>query len=159
MTETPDLFGGSEINRFVGEYRFLSNFAPARVTVTAGRRMLWAPTTEHAYQALKTIDPAERTMIVSSRTPGEAKRIGRQVRIRPGWEEMKVDLMAGLLAQKFAQPTYRRKLLATGEATLIEGNDWGDTFWGVCRGRGANWLGFLLMDLRKAMAEDEKTAA
>ena len=28
---------------------------------------------------------------------------------------------------------------------LVEGNYWGDTFWGICNGEGTNWLGILLM--------------
>ena len=36
----------------------------------------------------------------------------------------------------------------TGEAELIEGNDWGDITWGVCNGIGENKLGKILMKLR-----------
>lgn len=39
-------------------------------------------------------------------------------------------------------------LEATGDAELIEGNHWGDTFWGVCNGVGQNNLGKLLMAIR-----------
>jgi predicted NAD-dependent protein-ADP-ribosyltransferase YbiA (DUF1768 family) len=42
-------------------------------------------------------------------------------------------------------------LLETGDAELIEGNDWGDTFWGVCGGKGNNFLGKLLMEVRKEL--------
>jgi len=34
---------------------------------------------------------------------------------------------------------------------LIEGNTWGDTYWGVCRGRGSNNLGKLLMKIREVL--------
>ena len=40
------------------------------------------------------------------------------------------------------------KLKATGDGQIVEGNTWGDTFWGVCGGRGQNWLGRLLMERR-----------
>ena len=43
------------------------------------------------------------------------------------------------------------KLLDTGDAILIEGNDWGDRYWGVCDGVGQNKLGLILMGLRKKM--------
>jgi predicted NAD-dependent protein-ADP-ribosyltransferase YbiA (DUF1768 family) len=49
----------------------------------------------------------------------------------------------------------RERLLATGEAELIEGNTWNDTFWGVCKGEGQNWLGKILMEVRKELAEVE----
>jgi predicted NAD-dependent protein-ADP-ribosyltransferase YbiA (DUF1768 family) len=42
-----------------------------------------------------------------------------------------------------------QKLLDTGTQTLVEGNWWGDVFWGVCKGVGSNHLGKLLMKLRK----------
>lgn len=38
--------------------------------------------------------------------------------------------------------------LATGDAILIEGNTWGDRFWGVCEGFGQNHLGHVLMRVR-----------
>jgi predicted NAD-dependent protein-ADP-ribosyltransferase YbiA (DUF1768 family) len=44
-------------------------------------------------------------------------------------------------------------LLATDEADLVEGNHWNDTFWGVCRGVGQNWLGRILMDERASIRE------
>lgn len=49
---------------------------------------------------------------------------------------------------KFAEPGLQAKLLETGNEELVEGNYWGDTFWGVCRGRGENHLGKLLMKVR-----------
>jgi predicted NAD-dependent protein-ADP-ribosyltransferase YbiA (DUF1768 family) len=56
--------------------------------------------------------------------------------------------MRSLLRQKFAHPSMRERLLATGDEELIEGNWWGDTFWGVCNGEGQNQLGKLLMRVR-----------
>ena len=41
------------------------------------------------------------------------------------------------------------KLLDTGDTELIEGNNWHDTFWGVCKGKGQNNLGKILMEVRK----------
>ena len=40
------------------------------------------------------------------------------------------------------------KLLTTGDAKIVEGNTWGDTFWGVCGGVGENHLGKVLMRIR-----------
>jgi hypothetical protein len=61
---------------------------------------------------------------------------------------VKLDVMLGLLRRKFTQLDLRRQLLATGDAELIEDNDWGDHFWGVCMGVGENHLGKLLMQVR-----------
>jgi predicted NAD-dependent protein-ADP-ribosyltransferase YbiA (DUF1768 family) len=30
----------------------------------------------------------------------------------------------------------------------VEGNSWGDTYWGVCKGKGQNKLGHILMQVR-----------
>jgi ribA/ribD-fused uncharacterized protein len=132
------------IARFVGKYRFLSNFYPVELEYEGAMyRSL-----EHAYQAAKTMDFEQRAVIRAQPTPGRAKSAGRKVALRNGWELMKVDVMHGLLRQKFRDPELRRKLAATGEVELVEGNTWGDRFWGV-DGTGKNWLGKLLMEVRK----------
>jgi len=81
-------------------------------------------------------------------TPGEAKRCGKMINCRPDWEGVKVDIMFALLASKFSDTSLMDKLVATGDAELIEKNSWGDVFWGVCQGVGKNWLGKLLMSIR-----------
>lgn len=50
---------------------------------------------------------------------------------------------------KFMQnPTLCKALLATGNCHLVEGNNWGDYFWGSVNGHGENHLGRILMDIR-----------
>ena len=87
-------------------------------------------------------------------SPAEAKRFGRRVRLRLDWEQVKLDIMRQLVADKFARSDeLRRRLLATGDAELVEGNAWNDTFWGVCRGRGQNHLGRILMEVRDGLRD------
>lgn len=150
------------INRFQGEYRFLSNFWPAQVNLDG----MDYPTVEHAYQAAKTINLYDRKRIQEAGTPGEAKRIGRSVVLRSGWEFIKVQVMYELIREKF-EPLEMRKLLEeTGDQMLVEGNDWGDAFWGVAAryttvaknrrtvtNHGENWLGRILMNVRKEHQE------
>lgn len=136
------------INRFRGEYRFLSNFYPSPIRMDGE---IW-PTVEHAYQASKTHDPQVREIIREADSPGEAKRMGRKCEIRDDWEDVKVDVMGRLLEAKFSIPSLREKLLDTHPARLVEGNTWGDDFWGVTdngEGEGQNILGKLLMLIRK----------
>jgi ribA/ribD-fused uncharacterized protein len=135
------------IESFHGEYRFLSNFWPAIVEMDG----IIYPTVEHAYQAAKTFDQSARLKIQALREPGNAKRAGRRVSLRPDWEAVKLDVMLSLLRSKFTEKSLADKLLATGEYELLEGNEWGDTFWGVCRGIGHNHLGKLLMQVRKEL--------
>ena len=135
------------IEEFQGEYRFLSNFYPCAVKFDGQ----FYPTVEHAYQAAKTYDKAAQNVIRQAEKPGQAKRLGRRVTLRPDWERVKESVMIGLLRQKFSEPVLQKRLLATGQRELIEGNDWNDTYWGVCRGRGENKLGKLLMEVRKEL--------
>lgn len=68
--------------------------------------------------------------------------------LRPDWEYIRVDVMTELVRKKFSQEPLRSQLIATGDAELIEGNWWNDTFWGVCNGVGENNLGKILMKVR-----------
>ena len=142
---------------FQGQYRWLSNFWPAEVKLDG----VIYPTVEHAYQAAKTINQAARLAIAAQPTPGMAKRAGKLLPIREDWDDIKLDLMEDLVQQKFQHEDLRAKLLATGDEELQEGNIWGDRFWGVCRGHGANHLGKLLMKIRTALKNelDESSSA
>ena len=132
------------ITSFSGYWRCLSNFfvEPDGTTV------------EHEYQAAKALDPSEAAWVLGSATPGEAKRRGRQVGIRPAWDTERVAVMSRLVDRKFREHAdLRRMLLSTGDALLVEGNHWGDDFWGVDErtNEGANHLGRILMDLRDTL--------
>lgn len=107
------------------------------------------PSVEHAYQAAKCQDYTMRWNVAMQPTPGWAKIWGRKVTLRPDWESIKLQVMLDLVRIKFAVPELRAKLLATGDAELIEGNYWGDRFWGVCKGVGENHLGKILMQVRE----------
>jgi len=148
------------IEDFRGHYQFLSNSAPAPVSLEG----VEYPTVEHAYQAAKTLDPGERQTIRSAATPGLARKLSRNLTRRPDWEEVKVEVMKGLVWQKFhGHPDLRQLLLATGEAELVEGNTWHDNFWGKCHcsrcaaAPGENWLGRLLMKVRDRLRAEGAT--
>lgn len=160
------------ISRFNGPYRFLSNFWYCNVLIDG---VVW-PTTEHYYVAMKTLDPDLREDLrlggflrddqgelitdrngnyvrpLSPPTSGQVKRMGRKLELRPDWEEVKISVMRAAVRAKFTQNgDLLQALLATGDAHLIEGNTWGDTFWGVCHGEGENWLGRILMEVREEL--------
>ena len=140
------------ITEFKGRWTRLSNFAPCSIWF---ERHIYG-STEHAYQAAKTLDEDERQKIRNLATPNQAKKVGRQLSLRKDWESVKVDIMAQLLLEKFAQEPDRTILLSTGEVELVEGNWWGDKFWGQCPlGTGKNWLGKLLMKTRVALVNGE----
>lgn len=138
------------IASFQGEYRWLSNFWYCTID---GRYT----TIEHLYQASKTLNKDEQKKILNASTPAIAKRLGRYVTLRSDWNEIKIKVMTQLVTKKFKQNLdLQKKLLATGSEQLIEGNGWGDTFWGVCNGRGANHLGEILMEVRASIINEKE---
>ena len=134
-----------KIDSFSGKYWFLSNFYPGDRT-----------SLEHMYQAAKCADPDEREEILRCDTPGQAKRKGMRVRLRENWDNIKFDVMLGLVREKFKDPALRRKLIATGDADLIEDNTWKDTYWGVCNGVGENKLGIILKLVRGSIIHEQE---
>lgn len=142
------------IDRFKGEYAWLSNFYPAAVALDG----VEFPTVEHAYQAGKVLSSEIRERIRTLPTPADAKRFAKKLRraipYRPAWNEtFKISLMRYLLWQKFTHPDLRQRLILTGDEELVEGNHWCDVVWGrcnckTCGGRGDNRLGKLLMEIR-----------
>lgn len=132
------------IMTFSGKYAFLSNFFPSNIIVCG----VAYPTVEHAFQAHKTLSQKERKAIATLPTPGRAKRAGRALELRSDWDEVKIPVMKTLLEKKFENPVLAERLLATGNATIMESNHWGDIFWGVSGGTGLNHLGKLLMEIR-----------
>lgn len=133
-----------------------SNFQPARVTCEQGVEY---PTVEHAFQAMKTHDRSERLAIAALATPGRAKRAGRKVMLRADWEDVKLPAMRYLLRQKYrAGSAHAQRLLATGDAEIVEWNSWHDRTWGRCTcdrcgGQGQNQLGRALMAIRAELRQ------
>ncbi len=136
------------ITEFRGRWTRLSNFALCSIWF---EQHIYG-SVEHAYQAAKTLDELERQAIRHVSTPNQAKKAGQRITLRDDWEDIKVSVMRQLLREKFAQEPDRTILASTGDVDLVEGNWWGDTFWGQCPlGEGKNWLGSLLMETRTAL--------
>jgi predicted NAD-dependent protein-ADP-ribosyltransferase YbiA (DUF1768 family) len=95
------------------------------------------------------VDRALRERIRALPTASAAKRSGRSLVLRPDWEEVKLPVMEQILRAKFRHPVLRAQLLRTHPRPLVEVNTWGDRFWGVCDGTGANHLGQILLALRQ----------
>jgi ribA/ribD-fused uncharacterized protein len=135
------------------EYGWLSNFHPAPVEYQG---KVW-PTVEHAYQAAKTLVPAQQERIRQAATPAEAKKIGRVVSLRSDWGDVRGNTMLDLLVAKFRQhQELLERLLATGDLELVEHSPWGDGYWGDGGdGTGSNRLGRFLMAVRFALRTDQ----
>ncbi len=139
------------ITHFRGKNRWLSNFHECEIEY----RGVKYPSTEHAYQAQKTTDLALREAIATIPLAKHAAKIGRRIIMRDDWPmEKRIEEMYEINLVKFT--THRdlgEKLLATGDAHLEEGNNWGDTFWGTVDGVGENHLGKVLMEVRETLRE------
>lgn len=133
------------VKGFDGKYRFLSNFF---LIPTYFEGILY-PSSEHAYQAAKTLDFNIRSSTFLHCTSGQAKSRGDALTTRNEWHHIKYDVMSVIVFDKFYRNTdLRINLLATGNKLLEETNSWGDRFWGVCDEKGENNLGKILMGVR-----------
>jgi ribA/ribD-fused uncharacterized protein len=155
MTPTPcSCCGATLISSFNGPHHFLSNFyeSPMEVQFDDASPFLSVPTLEHAFQALKAEKVEYFDWICSSPTPHIAKARGRRVRMRGDWDNLRLLVMKNLLLEKFARGSeLGERLVNTGGAVLVEGNNWGDRFWGTVGGSGQNHLGRLLMEVREEL--------
>lgn len=139
------------IDQFVGSYFFLSNFYIHPIMYKGHTY----DSTEHAFQAQKNPERWEEFMGIK---PGAAKRLGDQLHMdctKEEWDAKKVGIMEDVLRIKFSDPGLRTLLRNTKNEELIEGNTWGDDFWGVPKGRsGKNMLGKLLMKIRQEIQDE-----
>ena len=131
------------INEFTGKYFFLSNYYQCRVEYNG----YIFDSAEAAFQSQK--NPTMASLFVGI-PPNRAKSLGRRVDLRTDWEDVKIDVMRNILQSKFSNIELRSKLIKTYPCVLIEGNTWGDTFWGVDMKTniGKNTLGILLAEIR-----------
>lgn len=159
----------NKITKFDGtQYGFLSNFHPCKVVYKG----IEYQHTEGAFQSQKTLDIPLREDIAKLSAYESKKACGRRglklkdgryikVDLRPDWEEIKDQVMYEVVKAKFEQnEDLKEKLLATGDAELIEGNYWHDNYWGVCecekcrsekKGENGNHLGKILMTIRESI--------
>lgn len=137
------------IDSFTGVHSFLSNFYV--------HPLMWEGTewksSEHAFNASKTLRKGEREWVREAETPIEAKRRGRTVNLRPDWDKhWRYVMMYDIIRCKFEDDILADRLVDTHDDILVEGNTWHDGLWGVCRcancPKGRNCLGIILMQRR-----------
>lgn len=147
------------IHGFDNKYSFLSNFYACQVEYEG----ITYPTSEHAFQAVKSLDPDIRKWIAAAPTPGQAKRRGRSIELRHDWEEIKDQVMFDIVREKFKNEDMRARLLMTigeGYDGFCEDNYWHDNYWGNCNCErcknieGKNMLGKILMDVVNEIVEE-----
>lgn len=146
--------------RLKNEYYFLSNMCPCANGVTVnldGNGPITFKCSESAYQAAKF--PGRFGEFVNL-NGYEAKSLARQL-VKQGfitkdWDNIKLSVMENVVRAKFDQnPSLVAKLIAVQEE-IVEHNEWGDTYWGVCKGVGKNMLGKLLAQIREEKLNPRK---
>ncbi len=121
---------------------------------------------ENVKQLFKSLDPSKakalgRSKVIFLNTEGEYYKnklpsdIGQRSNkftkhtMRSDWDKIRVEKMYQIVKNKYEQNScIKELLLSTGERELIEGNTWGDKFWGKVAGVGSNFLGRILMQIR-----------
>lgn len=133
--------------KVVNSYGLFSNFA---LTPIESKGVIY-PTVEHYYQSQKFEDAKDQQEIIDSPTPAEARRRGndKTKNLRSDWEEIKVEVMfKGVLLKAFQHVNFRKMLLSTDNAMLVEDSPV-DSFWGIGKNQnGKNMLGVVLMMVR-----------
>ena len=128
-------------------FGYLSNFFPSSIKLNG---KTWK-TTEHYFQAQKFAGTKWESEIRMANSPGIAAREGRRrdLPLRRYWESVKDNIMREAIWAKFSQhEELRNKLLATGDAELVE-HTYKDKYWADGGdGSGKNMLGRILMEIR-----------
>jgi ribA/ribD-fused uncharacterized protein len=136
------------ISQFKDEFHFLSNMYPIDIEYKG----IQFNSVEQAYQYQKTTSTKEKIKVLNCNDPKKVKGIANKFKfIREDWKDVRLGIMYNLLWIKFNNPQLKEALLLTDGWELVEGNWWGDVFYGVCEGVGENYLGKLLMKIRSQL--------
>jgi ribA/ribD-fused uncharacterized protein len=149
---------------FYGHEDVFSQWYPATFEVDGDEY----PTAEHWMMAEKARlfgDAEMREQILSTGSPGQAKKLGRKVRgfDEDTWVRERFELVVRGNVAKFGQhEELRASLLETGDQVLVEASP-RDRIWGIglsaahaharipAHWRGKNLLGFALMEARRQL--------
>jgi ribA/ribD-fused uncharacterized protein len=117
---------------------------------------------EAAYQSAKPRDPVVRSWLLAAPSPALLAMAAHGLYswdIAPGWSRGRRDRMRRVVEAKFTQwPDLAEILASTGTARIIESGTLDNEVnrrWGIVNGRGSNWLGEILMDIRELLRNVE----
>lgn len=113
----------------------------------------WWKSVEHCYQAHKTLDTNEFSIIRDSETAAIAKQNGRACTLRSDWENIKYSIMEQAVYAKFSQNQICRGLLLGTKDLPIHEDSPFDYVWGW-RNNGKDLLGKILMDVRQRIRDE-----
>lgn len=115
------------------------------------------PTVEHYFQAMKFEDAGYREKVRLAKTPAQARKLGRTrfKKIRSDWHKVREVVMTrAVYIKSRAHQDVGQAIRNTGDARLVENNQY-DYFWGCGRDRrGRNAYGRVLMGVRQRLGEE-----
>ncbi len=143
-----------DILEFTDEYRWLSNFTDVNIELDS----IMYQSVEHAYMSAKSDNVTWKKFCANPQNnAGKIKRSSKAIDLVDGWDDLKLSIMRECLNQKFNQQPFMEDLLDTEDVYIQEGNNWGDTFWGVClkTNEGENLLGKMIMEIREGLHQKQ----
>lgn len=161
------------IGSFSGDLEFLSNMYKIPIYFNESKYDNFQPdfkvypSSENLYQALKCKYIKDRELFQNV-NPHQSKKIGRTIQIRPDWEfknheypfeiisDVRLEAMKLVIDLKFKNIELAEKLIALSDDKLIEFNNWGDRFFGICDGEGLDHLGKILRSKKQQIIKDKE---
>lgn len=134
---------------FRGTQAYRSNMFSVGLTVNG----LHYENAEACFQSFKCKNKSDRLKFCLL-NGSEAKRLGRGVRLRNDWHDIKDEVMYLVVRAKFRQNPFLREELCSSTDEIVEVNTWNDTYWGVCNGQGLNKLGKILERVREELRNE-----
>jgi ribA/ribD-fused uncharacterized protein len=124
------------------------------------------PTAEHAYQWGKARKPEVARWLMAAPSPSLLAAAAHSLNswdIAPGWSRGRRDRMRRVVEAKFRKwPELAEILLSTGDARIVEYSTTDNEVnrrWGEVAGKGGtNWLGEILMEVRKVLADERRAS-
>ena len=149
------------VGSFSGDLEFLSNMHKIPIYFNESKYDNFQPdfkvypSSENLYQALKCKYIKDRELFQNV-DPYKSKRIGKTVEIRYDWDNVRLEAMKLAIDLKFKNIELAEKLIDLPDDKIIEFNNWGDRFFGICNGEGLDHLGKILRAKKQQIIKDKQ---
>ncbi len=138
-----------------GDYRAFSNFYPSEIEIDGKTYQ----TVEHYFQACKATDEEDHEKVRLAGNPYKTKELGKSIRRRDDWEDIKFGIMKKGCYAKFTRyKDLMKLLLSTGDLAIHE-NTLNDLEWGWFDNKGEDKLGRVLTEVREEIRKNADTGA
>lgn len=151
------------VGSFSGDLEFLSNMYKIPIYFNESKYDNFQPdfkvypSSENLYQALKCKYIKDRELFQNV-DPHKSKRIGKTIEIRSDWDNVRLEAMKLAIDLKFKNIELGEKLIDLPDGKIIEFNNWGDRFFGICNGEGLDHLGKILRAKKQQIIKDKQGA-